>query len=133
MPPLGRGLKGGSEMVRLYAAAATAVAVVENGRVELTLEERGARCLAVDPKDPNKVYVGTSDEGLFRSSDGGRSWERLSGVTHPRVTSVAVSPVDGTLYAGTEQPIHQSGRQSVLAGVGGAKEPPLGPHLELPT
>ena len=102
MPPLGRGLKGGSEMVRLYAAAATAVAVVENGRVELTLEERGARCLAVDPKDPNKVYVGTSDEGLFRSSDGGRSWERLSGVTHPRVTSVAVSPVDGALYAGTE-------------------------------
>jgi photosystem II stability/assembly factor-like uncharacterized protein len=89
-------------MVRLYAAAATAVAVVENGRVELTLEERGARCLAVDPKDPNKVYVGTSDEGLFRSSDGGRSWERLSEVTHPRVTSVAVSPVDGALYAGTE-------------------------------
>src|SRR5215207_2726484 len=102
MPPLGRSLKGGSEMVRLYAAAATAVAVVENGRVELTLEERGARCLAVDPKDPNKVYVGTSDEGLFRSSDGGRSWERLSGITHPRVTSVAVSPVDGALYAGTE-------------------------------
>src|SRR5918994_5524421 len=102
MPPLGRGLKGGSEMVRLYAAAATAVAVVENGRVELTLEERGARCLAVDPKDPNKVYVGTSDEGLFRSSDGGRSWERLSEVTYPRVTSVAVSPVDGALYAGTE-------------------------------
>ena len=102
MPPLGRSLKGGSEMVRLYAAAATAVAVVENGRVELTLEERGARCLAVDPKDPNKVYVGTSDEGLFRSSDGGRSWERLSEVTYPRVTSVAVSPVDGALYAGTE-------------------------------
>lgn len=102
MPPLGRGVKGGSEMVRLYAAAATAVAVVENGRVELTLEERGARCLAVDPKDPNKVYVGTSDEGLFRSSDGGSSWERLSGITHPRVTSVAVSPVDGALYAGTE-------------------------------
>jgi photosystem II stability/assembly factor-like uncharacterized protein len=102
MPPLGRGVKGGSEMVRLYAAAATAVAVVENGRVELTLEERGARCLAVDPKDPNKVYVGTSDEGLFRSSDGGRRLERLSVITHPRVTSVAVSPVDGALYAGTE-------------------------------
>ena len=89
-------------MTRLYAAAATAVAVVENGRVELTLEARGARCLAVDPKDPDKVYAGTSDEGLFRSSDGGRSWERHSGVKHPRVTSVAVSPVDGALYAGTE-------------------------------
>ena len=89
-------------MTRMYAAAATAVAVLENGMVELTLEERGARCLAVDPKDPDVVYVGTSDEGLFKSSDGGRSWERLSGVTYPRITSVAVSPEDGALYAGTE-------------------------------
>ena len=89
-------------MSRLYAAADRAVAVIENGRVELTLDERGARCLAVDPKDPDTVYVGTSDEGLFKSSDGGRSWERLSGVVHTRVTSVAVSSIDGALYAGTE-------------------------------
>src|SRR5919112_2424489 len=102
MPPLGRGLKGGSEMVRLYAGTGDAVAVIENGTVELILEECGVQCLVVDPKDPNTVYAGTSDEGLFKSSDGGMSWERLSGVTHPRVTSVAVSPVDGALYAGTE-------------------------------
>jgi photosystem II stability/assembly factor-like uncharacterized protein len=89
-------------MVRLYTAATSAVAIVENGRIELTLEERGARCLAVDPNDPGAVYVGTSDEGLFRSSDGGRSWDRLSGVAYPRVTAVAVSPVDGALYVGTE-------------------------------
>jgi photosystem II stability/assembly factor-like uncharacterized protein len=48
------------------------------------------------------VYIGTSDEGLFKSSDGGGSWERLSGVAYPRITSVAVSPIDGALYAGTE-------------------------------
>src|SRR5215207_9662165 len=95
-------MKGGAEMTRLYAAAATAVAVVENGMVELTLEERGARCLAVDPKDPDVVYVGTSDESLFKRSDGGRSWERLSGVTHTMDTPVAGSPVDGVLYTGTE-------------------------------
>jgi photosystem II stability/assembly factor-like uncharacterized protein len=89
-------------MNRLYAAADRAVAVVENDRMELTLQERGARCLAVDPRDPDTMYVGTSDEGLFESSDGGKSWERLSGVTHPRITSVAVSPIDGALYAGTE-------------------------------
>src|SRR5919202_186298 len=89
-------------MIRLYAASDSAVAIIENGRVELSLEEHGARCLAVDPNDPDTVYVGTSNEGLFKSSDGGRSWEHLSGVSHPRVTAVAVSSADGALYAGTE-------------------------------
>jgi photosystem II stability/assembly factor-like uncharacterized protein len=89
-------------MIRLYAAADGAVTIVENGRVELTLEGRGARCLAVVPEDPDTLYVGTSDEGLFKSSDGGRGWERVSGIEHPRVTAVAVSPVDGAVYAGTE-------------------------------
>jgi photosystem II stability/assembly factor-like uncharacterized protein len=89
-------------MARLYAAADSAVAIVENGTVALALEERGARCLTVDPEDPDAVYVGTSDEGLFRSSDGGRSWDHLTGPAHPRVTAVALSPVDGALYAGTE-------------------------------
>jgi photosystem II stability/assembly factor-like uncharacterized protein len=86
----------------LYAAGSSAVAIVEDGRTELTLEGRGARCVAVDPEDPDTVYVGTSDEGLFKSEDGGEGWERLSGVEHPRVTSVAVSPTDGAIYAGTE-------------------------------
>jgi photosystem II stability/assembly factor-like uncharacterized protein len=89
-------------MTRLYAAGHRAVAVVEDGKVRLTLEERGARCLAVDPGDPDILYVGTTDEGLFRSESGGEDWEKISGIEHPRVTSVAVSPVDGAVYAGTE-------------------------------
>src|SRR3712207_3838336 len=89
-------------MTRLYTVGTRAVAIVEDSRVGLTLEERGARCLAVDPEDPDVAYVGTSDDGLFKSSDGGRSWERLSGVSHPRVTAVAVSAIDGAIYAGTE-------------------------------
>jgi photosystem II stability/assembly factor-like uncharacterized protein len=94
--------EGDSEMTRLYAAGLSAVAVVEDGRVELTLEGRGARCVAVDPEDPDTLYVGTSDEGLFKSEGGGKGWESLSGIEHPRVTSVAVSPADGAIYAGTE-------------------------------
>jgi photosystem II stability/assembly factor-like uncharacterized protein len=102
--PVGRsGIERGEPgMIRLYAAADSAVTMVENGRVERTLEGRGARCLAVDPDDPDTLYVGTSDEGLFKSTAGGRSWDRLSGIEHPRVTAVAVSPADGALYAGTE-------------------------------
>src|ERR687893_191541 len=89
-------------MTRLYAAGDSAVAVVEDGKVRLTLEERGARCLTVDPKDPDTLYVGTTDEGLFKSEDGGEGWERISGIEHPRITSVAVSPTDGAIYVGTE-------------------------------
>jgi photosystem II stability/assembly factor-like uncharacterized protein len=89
-------------VARLYVAVGNAVSVIVDGSVETGLEGRGARCLAVDPKDPDKLYVGTSDEGLFQSEDGGSSWERLSGIEHPRVTAVAVSPVDGAVYAGTE-------------------------------
>jgi photosystem II stability/assembly factor-like uncharacterized protein len=89
-------------MSRLYAAGGTAVAVIEEDKVETALEGRGARCLAVDPKDPATLYVGTSDEGLFKSTDGGESWEQLPGIEHPRITAVAVSPTSGAVYAGTE-------------------------------
>ena len=89
-------------MTRLYAVGNDAVAVIENGGTRFTLEQRGARCVAVDPKDPDTLYVGTSGEGLFKCTDGGESWEELSGIEHPRVTAVAVSPTDGAVYAGTE-------------------------------
>jgi photosystem II stability/assembly factor-like uncharacterized protein len=95
-------IKGDLAVARLYVAGGNAVSVIVDGSVESGLEGRGARCLAVDPKDPDKLYVGTSDEGLFRSEDVGSSWDRLSGIEHPRVTAVAVSPVDGAVYAGTE-------------------------------
>ena len=89
-------------MQRLYAAGYNAVAVVETGSARTTLEGRGAQSLAVDPQDPDILYVGTSDEGLLKSTDGGGTWENLSGIEHPRVTAAAVSPADGALYAGTE-------------------------------
>jgi len=86
----------------LYVAGGNAVSVIENSRVESGLEGHGARCLALDPEDPDTLYVGTSDEGIFKSEDGGGTWEQLSGIEHPRVTAVAVSPTDGAVYAGTE-------------------------------
>jgi hypothetical protein len=89
-------------VARLYVAGGNTVSVIEDGRVETGLEGRGARCLALDPEDPDTLYVGTSGEGIFKSEDGGAAWEKLSGIEHPRVTAVAVSPTDGAVYAGTE-------------------------------
>jgi photosystem II stability/assembly factor-like uncharacterized protein len=89
-------------VTRLYVAGGSAVSVIEDGRVETGLDGRGARCLALDPQDPDTLYAGTTDEGIFKSEDGGGTWEKLSGIEHPRVTAVAVSPTDGAVYAGTE-------------------------------
>jgi len=75
---------------------------------EMHLEGSGARCVAVDPRDPRRVYVGTMDDGLFVTDDGGVSWrEAGAGLVDQRVLSVAVSPSHqeagvSVVYAGTE-------------------------------
>lgn len=89
-------------MTRVYAAGDKSFVKVEDGETKLSLEGMGARAIAFDPQDPDTVYVGTSDDGVFKSGDGGENWDRLSGILHPRITSLAVSPTDGTVYAGTE-------------------------------
>jgi photosystem II stability/assembly factor-like uncharacterized protein len=66
-----------------------------------SLEGSGARCLAVDPRDADAVYVGCRGGGVVRTGDGGRTWERLE-LPERDVFSVAVSAADGTVYAGTE-------------------------------
>jgi photosystem II stability/assembly factor-like uncharacterized protein len=76
--------------------------------VRTVLNVDAPRCLAVDPGDPNRVYVGTFDDGLYATEDGGGSWrEAWKGVAERRVMSVAVSRSDvvagvSVVYAGTE-------------------------------
>lgn len=102
MPPL-----------RLFATTGDAVARIdspdgERFDVTLSLEGSGAQCLGVDPHDPDRVYVGTFDQGLYRTRDSGESWNRAGqGIPHQRILSVAFVPsrrVNGlsAIYAGTE-------------------------------
>lgn len=72
------------------------------------LDGIGARCLAADPADPNRVYVGTLDDGIYASDDGGLTWRNdEDGLRDRRVLSLAVSPShresgNSVVYAGTE-------------------------------
>ncbi|WP_254765808.1 WD40/YVTN/BNR-like repeat-containing protein [Salinilacihabitans rarus] len=61
-------------------------------------------CVACSPDAPDRVFVGTFEDGLHRSTDGGDSFERVDeGVAGDAVTSVAVDPHDpDVVYAGTE-------------------------------
>jgi photosystem II stability/assembly factor-like uncharacterized protein len=91
--------------VRLYAATGDGIARLDESdgvwAVEVTLAGSGAQCLAVDPADPETVYAGLRDGGVRRTSDGGRSWVDCQ-LPDPDVFSLAVSPADGAVYAGTE-------------------------------
>ena len=92
-------------MARLYASTGDGIARLDenNGAwtVMLSLQGSGAQCLAADPADPEVVYAGLREAGVRRTSDGGHSWVDCE-LPAPGVFSVAVSPVDGTVYAGTE-------------------------------
>ena len=60
--------------------------------VEEHLGGRSLDCVAVDPRDPTRVYCGTADAGLFRSHDSGRTWEPVGpGIEHGNITAVAAN------------------------------------------
>jgi photosystem II stability/assembly factor-like uncharacterized protein len=90
---------------RLYATTGTSVARLDEAgdawSVELALVGSRALCLAADPRDRDTVYIGLGDEGVRKTTDGGRTWVE-SGLPGEQVFSIAVSPADGAVYAGTE-------------------------------
>jgi photosystem II stability/assembly factor-like uncharacterized protein len=68
------------------------------------LEGQAVRALAMAPSDAETLVAGTLD-GVYRSRDAGKSWERISPMHHEELRnldSLAVDPRDPqTIYAGT--------------------------------
>src|SRR6516165_122064 len=59
-----------------------------------------ALTVAVDPRDPNHLLMGT-DIGLLSSSNGGRSWApEAQGLTQGAVFAIAFSPDGGEVICG---------------------------------
>jgi photosystem II stability/assembly factor-like uncharacterized protein len=60
--------------------------------------------LAIDPSSESTVYVGTLFAGVFRTHDGGRSWQAVNqGLRLLDVRALAIDPANpSTLYAGIE-------------------------------
>jgi photosystem II stability/assembly factor-like uncharacterized protein len=57
---------------------------------------------AVDPRSPRTLYAAIAGQGLFRSTDGGRSFALVSTEVGPGVMALAVTP-DGRILAGEMQ------------------------------
>jgi len=64
------------------------------------------RAIAINPENPNIVYIATYGAGIYRSSDGGNSWHPASaGLENTSVTALIIDPASPEiLYAGTTEP-----------------------------
>jgi photosystem II stability/assembly factor-like uncharacterized protein len=75
-----------------------------NFKILPDVSDQPVRALAIAASDPRVLVAGTPS-GLFRSTNAGASWERISPRDHPELRnldSVAIDPLDpGTIYAGT--------------------------------
>jgi photosystem II stability/assembly factor-like uncharacterized protein len=104
--PIPRGVRYIREMACFLLATPSSLLIARRGAtwtVDEHLRGQSPDCVTVDPSNPARVYCGTAGAGLFRSRDGGRSWEPAGrGIDHPTITSVAVRQADGVVYAGTE-------------------------------
>lgn len=97
-------------MSRLYVAMGSSLVVADTDRpgpdgAQIALTDHGRlECVAADSRRPDRVFVGTFESGLQRSTDGGETFERVGkGGMESAVTSVTADPHDSNvIWAGTE-------------------------------
>ena len=91
---------------------------IPNGQTQSVPSAVSGRVSAIeiDPADPNKVYVGTAQGGVFRSLDGGATWVPIfDGAQSLAVGALNLDPVNGWLWVGTGE---ANGSGDSFAGVG---------------
>jgi len=77
-------------------------------------------CLAMDPSNPEVVWVGTGEnnsqrsvgfgDGVYRTRDGGKHWENLGLRQSEHIGMIAIHPTNGQLvYVAAQGPLWRSG------------------------
>ncbi len=77
-------------------------------------------CVALDPRNPNVVWVGTGEnnsqrsvsfgDGVYRTRDGGEHWENLGLKESEHIGMIAIDPRDSdTVYVAAQGPLWRSG------------------------
>ncbi|MCS6844742.1 MAG: hypothetical protein NZ528_10570 [Caldilineales bacterium] len=122
--PIGRGLEGQTAFRivadperpdRLWAATSTGVYISDDGGVQWLpsgrgLDETTAATLAFASSGPRTIYVGTRQRGMYRSADGGHTWEP-AGLDGMSVYRVVVSGDGKWLVALAQQGVWRAALQ----------------------
>ena len=77
-------------------------------------------CIALDPNNPNVVWVGTGEnvsgrhvaygDGVYRSRDGGKSWENMGLENSERIGMIRIDPRDSnTIFVAAQGPLWSGG------------------------
>lgn len=81
---------------------------IPNGQTTSTITPVNGRTIsiAVDPNNPDLVYVGTAQGGVYRTTDAGTTWTPIfDNATSLAIGALALAPSDPTiLYVGTGEP-----------------------------
>jgi photosystem II stability/assembly factor-like uncharacterized protein len=66
--------------------------------------------IVIDPKDPDVIYAGTKNAGIYKSIDGGLSWlPAQNGLGDASISSLFIDPVDRqTLYTPTRGALYKT-------------------------
>jgi photosystem II stability/assembly factor-like uncharacterized protein len=77
-------------------------------------------CVVLDPKNPNVVWVGTGEnnsqrsvgygDGVYKSTDGGKTWKNMGLKTSEHVGKIVIDPRDSdTVYVAAQGPLWAAG------------------------
>src|ERR1051326_401519 len=93
-----------SLLVAVFLLVCSAAPMMAQQWVPLGPDGGDVRSLTYDPRNPDRIYLGTSTGQVFTSSDDGRNWSRLVqfGTANDFVVDhIVVAPQDGWLYVAT--------------------------------
>ena len=82
-------------------------------------------CVTLDPSNPEIVWVGTGEnvggrhvgwgDGVYRSRDGGRTWQQMGLDKSEHIGEILVHPTDGNVvYVAAEGPLWSAGGERGL-------------------
>lgn len=130
-------LSGDTSVFAIFAATPPSISQPPNQWVAMGPGGVSASVVTIDPHDPNTIYAGTNNAGVFLSTDGGATWNDISSDLPPYShISVLAASYDAAqqqtiLNAGTTGGIYRSsdgGAHWVLKQEGGYENIEVDPH-----